>query len=110
MATRRRLGARILVYGLLGVGLLWTLGPIYWMIATSLKGGSELFTWPPTYLPTPPVLANYEEAFIHRPLLTYARNSAIVAAISTPLSVSLAALAAFGFGRYRFHGRNTLLF
>ncbi|MGH2561752.1 MAG: carbohydrate ABC transporter permease [Thermomicrobiales bacterium] len=109
-ARRRDIGARMLVYGLLVIFLIWTIGPIYWTVATSFKGGSQLFTWPPTYLPTPPVLTNYEEAFIHRPLLTYARNSAIVAAVSTPLSVSLAALAAFAFGRYRFRGRATLMF
>jgi ABC-type glycerol-3-phosphate transport system permease component len=110
VAARRRVAARLAIYGLLGVGLLWTLGPIYWMVATSFKGGGQLFTWPPTYLPTPPVLTNYAEAFVHRPLLVYARNSAVVAAVSTPLSVGLAALAAFGFARYRFPGRNPLLF
>lgn len=107
---RGQLGPRVLVYALVAVGLVWTLGPIYWTVATSFKGGAQLFTWPPTYLPTPPVLENYEEAFVHRPLLTYVRNSVLVAAISTPLSVSLAAFAAFAFGRYRFRGRGLLLF
>jgi len=110
MTFKRDLGKRMLVYGLLGLFLVWTLGPIYWTIATSFKSGADLFTDPPTYIPTPPVLANYKEAFVQRELWTYARNSAIVAAISTPLSVSLAALAAFGFSRYRFRGRRTLLF
>ncbi len=109
-AQRQPIGARIVVYGLAGVFLVWTLGPIYWMVATSLKNGSQLFTWPPTYLPNPLSLENYTEAFVHRPLLTYARNSAVVAAVSTPLSVSIAALAAFGFSRYRFRGQKTLLF
>jgi N,N'-diacetylchitobiose transport system permease protein len=111
MSARWRTRAtRAAVYALLAVFLVWTLGPIYWTVATSFKSGSDLFTWPPTYVPVPAVLTNYAEAFIHRPLLTYARNSAIVAVISTPLSVSIAALAAFGFSRYRFRGRNTLLF
>lgn len=111
MGIRRpHLAARLGVYALLAVCLLWTLGPIYWMVATSFKSGSQLFTWPPTYLPTPPSLTNYQEAFVQRPLLTYARNSVVVAFLSTPISVGLAALAAFGFSRYRFWGRNTLLF
>lgn len=111
METRsQRIGTRLIVYGLLAIFLVWTLGPIYWMVATSLKSGSQLFTTPPTYLPTPPVLENYAEAFVHRPLLSYVRNSAVIAVVSTPLSVCIAALAAFGFARYRFRGRNTLLF
>lgn len=99
-----------LVYGLIALFLIWTLGPIYWMVATSFKSGSQLFTWPPTYVPWQPTFENYREAFGQRPLWTYVRNSAVVAAVSTPLSVSLASLAAFGFSRYRFRGRSTLLF
>src|SRR3712207_4985840 len=96
---RQRLGPRVVVYGLIAVFLVWTLAPIYWMVATSFKSGSQLFTWPPTYIPSPPDLSSYVEAFVHRPLLTYARNSAVVAVVSTPISVSLAALAAFEIGR-----------
>ncbi len=96
---RQRLGTKAVVYGLIAVFLVWTLAPIYWMVATSFKSGSQLFTWPPTYIPSPPDLSSYVEAFVHRPLLTYARNSAVVAIVSTPISVALASLAAFGFSR-----------
>lgn len=109
-ARRKQSATKWLVFALVGVFLFWTLGPIYWMIATSFKNGSQLFTWPPTYIPWRPTLANYDEAFIQRPLLDYARNSAIVAVISTPLSVMISALAAFGFSRFRFRGRSFLLF
>jgi multiple sugar transport system permease protein len=109
-ARRKKLATKWLVFVLVGVFLIWTLGPIYWMVATSLKNGRQLFTWPPTYVPWPPTLANYDEAFIQRPLLDYARNSAIVAVISTPVSVTISALAAFGFSRFRFRGRSFLLF
>ena len=111
MASRgRNAPQRWLVYFLVAIFLVWTLAPVYWMIATSFKNGRHLFTWPPTYFPWPLTLENYREAFVHRPLLTYARNSLVVAVISTPLSVSLASLAAFGFSRFRFRGRSTLLF
>lgn len=109
-AKRQEFVQRWMVYGLIGIFLVWTLGPIYWMVATSFKSGRDLFTWPPTYVPWPPTLGNYDEAFVQRPLLDYARNSAVVAAVSTPLSVTVAALAAFGFSRYRFRGRSLLLF
>ena len=58
-ARRERLSTRVVVYGLIAVFLIWTLAPIYWMVATSFKNGAQLFTWPPTYLPTPPSLENY---------------------------------------------------
>src|SRR5579859_5052402 len=97
------------LYVFLAVFTMWTLAPIYWTVSTSFKPGSQLFTWPPTYLPTP-TLANYVEAFAIRPLFTYFRNSVVVAAVSVPLSVSIAALAAFGLGRYRFTGRGSMFF
>jgi ABC-type glycerol-3-phosphate transport system permease component len=97
------------LYVFLALFTLWTLAPIYWTASTSLKPGSQLFTWPPTYLPAP-TSANYVEAFAIRPLFTYFRNSVVVAAVSVPLSVSIASLAAFGLGRYRFRGRGILFF
>ncbi len=107
--SSRRLWPKLLAWSLTAFFLIWTVGPLYWMVATSFKSGAQLFTDPPTYIPSF-TLDNYREAFINRPLLTYARNSLIVAFISTPLSVMIAALAAFAFGRYRFPGRNTMLF
>lgn len=107
---RQQMMRKWLVYALIALFLIWTLGPIYWMVATSFKSGRQLFTSPPTYIPWQPTFENYREAFGQRPLWTYVRNSAIVAAVSTPLSVSVASLAAFGFSRYRFRGRSTLLF
>jgi len=107
--TPRTLWPKLLAWSLTAFFLIWTVGPLYWMVATSFKSGAQLFTDPPTYIPSF-TLDNYREAFINRPLLTYARNSLIVAFISTPLSVMIAALAAFAFGRYQFAGRNTMLF
>lgn len=105
----QRIWPKALVWGLTAIFLIWTVGPLYWMVATSFKSGAQLFTNPPTYIPSF-TLDNYREAFINRPLLTYARNSLVVAVISTPLSVMIAALAAYAFGRYRFPGRGLMLF
>ncbi len=101
---------QLAMYGALALFLVWTLGPVYWMIATSFKSNGQLTTWPPTYIPNPPVLANYIDAFLVRPIPVYFRNSIVVAAISTPLSVGIAALAAFGLARYTFRGQAALLF
>jgi multiple sugar transport system permease protein len=102
--------ATTLLAAVVGLAALWTLAPIFWVVTSSFKGPGQLFTWPPTYLPNPPSLANYAEALVNRPLLTYVGNTLIVAAVSTPLSVGIAALAAFAVARYRFRGRGLLLF
>jgi multiple sugar transport system permease protein len=106
----KKLSQNILFYGALVLAVLWTIFPIYWTIATSFKSGEMLFNWPPTYFPFPPTLANYVYIFALQPITRFMANSAIVAVASTPVSVALAALAAFGFSRFQFRGRNALMF
>jgi len=108
--TTKRLTSNILFYVALVLAILWTAFPIYWMMATSLKSGDMLFNWPPTYIPYPPTLDNYEYIFRLQPITRFLTNSIIVAVASTPISVVLAALAAFGFSRFRFRGRDLLMF
>jgi multiple sugar transport system permease protein len=106
----KKLSQNSLFYAALVLATLWTIFPIYWTIATSFKSGDMLFSWPPTYLPLPPTLANYVYIFTLQPIIKYMANSTIVALASTPISVALAALAAFGFSRFQFRGRNVLMF
>jgi multiple sugar transport system permease protein len=111
MTVRPRTSFATLALALVvGAATLWTLAPIYWVVASSFKTPGQLFTWPPTYLPHPLSLANYVEALVHRPLLTYIGNTLVVALAATPLSVMVAALAAFAVARYRFRGRGLVLF
>ncbi|MFN8490185.1 MAG: carbohydrate ABC transporter permease [Caldilineaceae bacterium] len=99
---------RFCTYLLLVVLLFWLLFPIYWIFIVSIKPGSLLFTWPPTYIPIPPTLGNYSEAIKTRPLIPTMTNSLIVMVVSTATSVLIASLAAFALARYRFRGREVL--
>jgi multiple sugar transport system permease protein len=96
---------RVLTYAAL-VG--WTsvcLFPLYWVVATSLKGALEIVTGP-FYVPfldfTPSldawtyILFDSNDA----PLLRYF-NSAVVALISTALTMTLGGLAVYGLTRFR---------
>ena len=42
--------------------LLWSLGPIYWVVVTSLKTAKEIYAFPPTLYPVTATLANYRAA------------------------------------------------
>lgn len=100
--------SRLFTYLLLVVLLFWLLFPIYWIFTVSIKPGSQLFTWPPTYFPWPLTFNSYGDAIQTRPLIPTMKNSLIVMAVSTPISVLTAALAAFAIARFRFRGRETL--
>lgn len=75
--------------------LLWTLIPIYWLVATSLKAPLDTTATPPQWLPSLDFSA-YTAALTNPQLGHGLLNSAIVAIGATAASVILGALAAFG--------------
>ncbi|MEQ8675336.1 MAG: carbohydrate ABC transporter permease [Aggregatilineales bacterium] len=90
--------------------LFWVVFPIFWTLSVSLKTSSQLFTRPPTYIPNPPTLQNYADAINDRGILPALRNSLVIMVISAPVSVFLASLAAYGLARFRFRGKQILLY
>jgi multiple sugar transport system permease protein len=80
--------------------LVVTIFPFYWMLNTSLKPPVEVFASPPTFVSAHWSLGAYETIFSTRPVGRYFVNSLIVAVGATALSVSLAALCAYGLTRF----------
>ncbi len=80
--------------------------PFIWMIVTSLKGQSEVFAYPPTWIPKDPQWQNYIDLWEEAPFGRYFLNSAIVALAVTVGQVSSCILAAFAFARMNFRGKN----
>jgi multiple sugar transport system permease protein len=85
--------------------LFWTVFPILWALSVSLKSGSELFLWPPRYIPLEPTFEHYRAAFTRDDFLAAIRNSLIIMVVATPISVLLSALGAYGLARYQFPGK-----
>jgi len=83
--------------------------PAVWILLTSLKGETELVRKPITYLPHELVLSNYVQAFTDQPLLKYLGNSLVVAAISTAVSLVVAACAAYAIARLNLQWRKLIL-
>lgn len=74
--------------------------PFYWMVNTSLKPSSEIFVSPPTFASPNWSFDAYATVLTERPVARYFINSLVVALGTTALSVTLAALAAYGFTRF----------
>lgn len=81
--------------------LVFTLFPIYWMVNTSLKPLEEIFLAKPTFVSPNWTLDSYVRVWQTRPMPRYFMNSAIVSVGSTILAMGLAAMAAYGFSRFR---------
>lgn len=105
----RKLMRKNLVYFLLIAGSIVFLIPFFWMLSTSLKGGqSEIFSFPPQWIPKKLYWQNYTEALAIYPWLTFLRNSCIITFVGLTGTILSSSIVAFGFARLQFPGRDIL--
>ena len=96
-----------LVYLFLILWALMVLFPFYWMLLTSVKSyGAYNSEYIPRLFTLSPTLENYLEAFTAVPLADYFVNTLIFTVITTALMMIVTVLAAFGFARLNFRGKN----
>ena len=84
-----------------------TLFPFYWMFITSFKSDTEMldFHQLPIFV-REPTLKNYQDLFTHTFFPRWALNTAIVAVVSTAISLFCSILAGYSLARLRFPGAN----
>jgi multiple sugar transport system permease protein len=82
--------------------------PFIWMVVTSLKGQTEVFAYPPKWIPEDPQWKNYLEVWQEAPFGRYFLNSTIVALLVTLGQLTSCILAAFAFARMEFKGKNAM--
>ena len=90
------------------IGSLLMLLPFFWMLSTSLKESSEIFTYPPTWIPSTLAFSNYEDALTSMPFDRFYFNSLFVSSTVTIIQILTSSLAAFAFARLNFKGRDTI--
>lgn len=95
---------------LLFAGVLVTIFPFYWMIATSLKTASEALQFPPSFYPHALAWDNYKEAWEAAPFGMYFFNSIFCGIISTIGVLFTSALAAYAFSRMKFVGKGLFFY
>jgi multiple sugar transport system permease protein len=107
-AARQRWLRELLAYVVLLVLMVWTLGPLYWMVTTSIKTNAEVYGTTATLWPRQPTLQNYRVLFTKTPFAVYFQNSALIALGTTFITVLASALGAYALVRLRFPGRRLL--
>jgi len=85
---------------------LFILTPLIWTFLCSLKPDSEILRHSSRILPSRLVLTHYVNLFKHTHFLSYFFNSAVVGIITTPLTLLIAAPAAYSLTRFRYRGRD----
>lgn len=100
---------RLLIYLFAVVFTLFILYPYFVMFVSSLKDLDEIYRIPGTILPEDWLWRNYVDIWKDVPLLTYFKNSAIVAIFSTILCIVCAVPAAYAIARLRFPGKHGVM-
>ncbi|HWD39109.1 MAG TPA: carbohydrate ABC transporter permease [Fimbriimonas sp.] len=98
---------RSVVWIVVTLGALAMLAPFLWMVLTSLRTDEEAFTFPPKLF-TAFQWHNWPDAWGIAPFGRFFFNSAFVSICVTVGSLTLNALAAYGFAKFDFKGRNLL--
>lgn len=99
----------VMAYVVLGLVFLYTLTPFLWMIFTSLKTDREAVAIPPTLWPKQPTLEAYIQILIWGNFPIWFLNSTIISLGTALFSTLIGSFAAYGFSRFGFWGRATLI-
>ena len=106
-AAARRRWVKGIVYAFLGIWAVIVLFPFYWMILSSIKSyGQYSSEFVPQFITLNPTLENYFTAFTAVPLTKYLLNTVIFTVSTTAIMLIVTVLAAFGFSRMSFRGRD----
>lgn len=87
----------------------FSLFPILWGLSTSLKPENKLYAQPPQWIPNPITFVHYDKVIHNKVMMNYFYNSMVIAVCSTIFALIVGVMAAYGFSRFKFPGRNTLL-
>jgi multiple sugar transport system permease protein len=117
-AGRRRRPVDVLRDTVLWVIILIFFLPALWIILTSMRPNVEINTRPPVWIPSVLDFTSYKILFgmpaptgsfdmgASIPVASYARNSVVIAVVSTIIALTLGTLAGYVFARFRFKGKN----
>ena len=105
---QRRIISHLIIHAILLSGVVLMLIPLVWTISTSLKSPSEVFVFPPSWIPERLMWQNYAEAVTAIPFFQYLWNTVYITGLSIIGKVASIMLVAFAFARLKWWGRNTM--
>lgn len=104
----RRILPKVGITAGLLVLLIYIVGPFVWILNASFQTRVELFSRPPTWLPSSLYLQNYREVLGDQALRKALGNSVLLATSTTLAALSIGSLAAYAFARLQVPAKNAL--
>lgn len=104
----RRVITKALLYAVMIVVAIYTVGPFVWAISTAFKGpGENVYAFPPRILPEEPTLSNFVTAWQRVPYFgQYFINSLLIAGGSILINIGASSMAGYALARLQFPGRS----
>ena len=97
---QNRAGRRIIT-AVLGILVITTLYPIYWLVVNSFRKTEQIVTGDTFGLPDELFLGNYYDAIVNRNVLHYFKNSVIYTLLTIILTVLISTMLAYALTRMR---------
>ncbi|KQW06486.1 sugar ABC transporter permease [Leifsonia sp. Root4] len=109
MINRELPAAKTVRIAFLGLWLVISLFPLYWILITSFKTPGAIFSYPLTYWPEEFSLENYVSLFEKSNFATYVVNSLLVSTVAATVATLIAMLSAYVLARFEFRTKTAVL-
>ncbi len=109
MINTETMPARVVRVLFLGLWLIITVFPLYWIIVTSFKTPGAIFSYPLTYWPEVFSIENYVGLFQKAQFGTYIMNSLLVSTVAAIFATLISMLSAYVLARFDFRTKGALL-
>src|SRR5688500_19728221 len=109
MINQETMPARVTRVLFLGVWLIITVFPLYWIVVTSFKAPGPIFSYPLTYWPEVFSIENYVGLFEKAQFGTYIVNSLLISTVAAIFATVISMLSAYVLARFDFRTKGALL-
>lgn len=109
MIGKETTAGRAAKFTFLGLWLVFSLFPLYWITVTSLKDPGDIFSFPISYWPENFSLENYQGLFGKADFGTYLVNSLVVSTVAGAVATAISTLSAYVLARFEFRSKSALL-
>lgn len=101
-------GARIGSYLALAIVSLFSMFPLYWMVASSVRPRNTLLETPPPYFTTDFDISSYVNIWTNTPFGQMFINSLFISIVTTIVTVVFSAMAGHSLARLKFRGKTVI--
>ena len=105
----RRVWLYVLVYASALAFVVFSVAPILWWLSTALKPTQAQYQFQPQWIPTTITFEHFQVVISNQAIIHALLNSLVISISTTAIALVVGILGAYGFSRYRFPGRGTLL-